>query len=228
MKIIDAHSHIDYITHNVQPDVVGTVCSTTDESQWQNLIDIINNDSLVYGAFGIHPWFVQNIKDGFEYRLQKLLETNRFYMIGEIGIDKYKPDMDKQIEIFKKQFEISINLHRPVFLHCVGAWDKIFNVLNKYKKSELPIIIAHDFHGSDEILENLLNNHDIMFSFSKNAVYDRIYRIHKIPNNKLLVETDGKKDVLLIDVINKISEIKNDSNICDAIYNNMQRVLKYE
>ncbi|MBQ2339930.1 MAG: TatD family hydrolase, partial [Bacteroidaceae bacterium] len=48
-----------------------------------------------------------------------------------------------------------------VFLHCVGAWDKILHVLKQYKKSELPIIVIHDFNGSDEILQNIIQNYDM-------------------------------------------------------------------
>jgi TatD DNase family protein len=224
MKIIDAHSHTDYITHIVQSDVVGTVCCTTDESQWKNLIDIISEDNRVYGAFGVHPWFVENIKAGFENRLYNLLKKHTSLMVGEIGLDKYKPNMDKQIEIFKKQFDIAVRLHRSMFLHCVGAWDKIFNILKQYKKSELPIIVVHDFHGSDSILLNLIKNYNIMFSFNKIVKPEQIRRI---PENRLLIETDAKPDVCLVDVIHKIANIKENDRIWEIIYNNTKKVLEY-
>ena len=54
MKIIDAHSHIDYITHDVQTGVVGTICCATNESQWKNLIDLWTKDKNIYYAFGIN------------------------------------------------------------------------------------------------------------------------------------------------------------------------------
>ena len=76
MKIIDAHSHIEYISHNIQPDVVGTICCATNESDWNNLANIISGDKNVYGAFGVHPWFVDTIKDGFDKRLYDLLKLN--------------------------------------------------------------------------------------------------------------------------------------------------------
>ena len=225
MKIIDAHSHIDYITHNFQSDVVGTCCCTTKESEWGVLVDIMKTDNRIYGAIGIHPWFVDNIDDSFDSRLSNLLESNPGLMVGEIGLDKYKPNMEKQIDVFIKQFDIAIRFHRNVFIHCVGAWDKILHILKQYKKSELPIIIAHDFNGSFEILQFLLNNYNIMFSVGKNAVYDRICRIEQIPLHNILVETDGKQNVILNDVIEKISEIKNESDMGNIIYNNTLKVL---
>ncbi len=228
MKIIDSHSHIDYLTHKIQHDVVGTVVCTTNESQWQNLIDLINGDGCIYGAFGVHPWFVDSVIDGYDVRLKEFLETNRNFMVGEIGLDKYKPNMEKQIEIFTNQFDLAIRLQRTVFIHCVGAWDKILYVLKQYKKSELPDIVFHAFNGSENILNNLLKNYkdNIYFSFGKNALYDRNRRITQIPIDKILVESDGDKDVNLIDVVNKMSIIKNDTNAQNIIYNNTKKILK--
>jgi len=228
MKIIDAHSHIDYITHKIQPDVVETICCTINESQWHVLSDMAKNDICIRSAFGVHPWFVESVQDGFDERLKDILKTNRSYMVGEIGLDKYKPNMDVQIEIFIKQLEIAIELKRIVFLHCVGAWDKIFNVLKKYKRTELPIIVIHDFHGSDEIINNLLENYNVLFSFNKIDKGRDLHRIEQIQIKNILVETDGKPDVLLESLIDKIKDIKQCDNADEIIYKNTQRLLNYE
>ena len=100
MKIIDAHTHIDYITPNFQKDVVGCICCATQESAWQKMIDLIKADKRVYGAFGVHPWFVDGIDDDFDIKLKLLLQHDSIYMVGEIGLDKYKPYMEKQEEVF--------------------------------------------------------------------------------------------------------------------------------
>lgn len=226
MKIIDAHTHIDYITSDLQPDVVGCVCCAVKEFEWQKIIDLMKSNNHVYGAFGIHPWFVNSVDKDFDVRLKKLLETNSNYMVGEIGLDKYKPDMEKQMDVFIKQFDIAINLKRIVCLHCVGAWDKILHVLKQYKKSELPIIIAHAFNEKEDILNKLLQYQNIFFSIGKNALYDRFCRIEQIPLDKILVESDADKNVLLTDVINTIGKKKNESNVGKIIYDNTKRVLK--
>ena len=226
MNIIDAHTHIDYITHEHQDDVAGCIVCATNESDWNELVKLSNKDKNVYCAFGVHPWFVENVKDGFGERLENLLKTNNNFMVGEIGLDKYKPNMDKQIDVFIKQLNIAIRLKRNIFLHCVGAWDKILHILKQYKKSELPIIVAHDFNGNDEIIKQLLENYNIMFSFNKIDKDHDIHRIQQIPNDKILVESDGKNNILLKENIEKISKIKHELNISDIIYNNIQKVLK--
>ena len=228
MKIIDAHSHIDYITHLSQDDVCGTIVCTTNESEWGKLIDMANSDNNIYCAFGIHPWFVNDVQTGFQQRLENVLKTNRLYLVGEIGLDKFKPNMEKQIEVFKIQLDIAVKLKRNVFIHCVGAWDKILHILKRYKKSELPIIIAHDFNGSEKISQYLIDNYNVMFSFGKNVIYGRKSRIEQIPNDKILVETDGKESVELKSIVEKISNEKNNLNMDDVIYNNTLKVLENE
>ena len=227
MKIIDAHSHIDCITHLNQPEVVGTIVCATNESDWDFLSKTVMDDNCVYGAFGVHPWFVDSISFDFESRLKFLLKNNSRYMVGEIGLDKYKSNMEKQMDVFQKQFDIGVKLKRNMFVHCVGAWDKILYVLKQYKKTELPNIVFHAFNGSDDVIKNLLNNYsnNIFFSFNKNALYARNIRIKQIDANKILVESDGNPDVSLIDIVTKISEIKNNSNISTIIYDNTQKVL---
>lgn len=225
MKIIDAHSHIDYITSDFQDDVIGTVCCTINESDWDTLKNMNSVNKNIYVAFGVHPWSVGGISDGFETRLENLLKTNDSFMVGEIGIDKYKNDIEKQIYIFQKQFDVAVKLQRTVFLHCVGGWDKMLHILKQYKKSELPIIVAHNFNGSDEILNNLMRNYDVLFSVSKIDKRHEINRIQQIPIDKILVETDGNHNVVLSGVIKTISKIKNESETDKIIYNNTLRML---
>ena len=225
MKIIDAHTHIDYITCDLQPDVVGCVCCAVGESDWNNIVDLAKQDKRVYGAFGVHPWFVESLKDGYNVRLENLLKTDSSYMLGEIGLDKYKPNMEKQVEVFMVQLDIAVKLKRAVFLHCVGAWDKVLHILKQYKQNELPIIVVHNFDENDTILKQLLKYENLFFSISKNVVYDRKYRIEQIPINRILIETDAKKDVLLKDVLINLIKIKDDKTIPDIIYNNTLRVL---
>ena len=228
MKIIDAHTHIDYITPDSQVDVVECVCCATKESEWQKIVDLMKTDNRVYGAFGIHPWFIDEANDGFDTRLKQLLEKNSGCLIGEIGVDKYKPNIENQIDVFIKQFNIAIELKRNVCLHCVGAWDKILHILKQYKNKELPKIIVHNFNENEKILTQLLRWENVYFSLSKNAVYGKNCRIEQIPSNRILIETDGKKDCLLKDVVLKLSDIKNDENISNIIYDNTKRVLNNE
>ena len=87
------------------------------------------------------------------------------------------------------------------------------------------MIIVHGFNENEDILKQLLKYEKIYFSIDKNVVYGRICRIDKIPLNHILVESDAKSDVLLRNIVEKISDIKNDKNMPNIIYNNALKVL---
>lgn len=228
MNIIDVHTHIDYMTHKIQPCVDSVVCCATYESMWNDLIDIHNNDKNVYCAFGVHPWYIDSVKDGFDKRLEDILNTNRSFLVGEIGLDNNKHDMENQIDVFIKQLDIAIKLKRNVFIHCVGAWDKILHILKQYNKSDLPNIIFHSFNGNENIIKQLTKNYGkkVFFSFNKIDIDNEIRRIEQIDINQILIESDGKENSNLHNLISKISNIKNTENICDIIYNNTKQVLQ--
>lgn len=228
MKIIDAHTHIDYITPVFQKDVVGAVCCATQESDWSKILNLMKVDNRIYGAFGIHPWFVEDVNDDFDKNLKQLLQSDSNYMVGEIGVDKYKPDIKKQWDVFIKQFELAIILKRIVCLHCVGAWDKILHTLKKYNKENLPPIIVHGFNENEQIMTQLLQYKNVFVSLNKNSVYGKNCRIEQIPQKNILIETDGKPDAILSELIDVIAKRKNESNLPEIIYNNMQRVLNNE
>lgn len=223
MKIIDAHTHFDYLMHEMQPGVDGAICCAVSESDWQSMVGLIDHNTNIYGAFGIHPWAVAGVKDGFDKRLYDLLKNNSDFMVGEIGLDKYKPNMENQIDVFVKQLNIAIELQRQLSLHCVGAWDKILHILKSCKN--LPNILVHDFNDSIDIMNNLLKHYDVFFSYHKIDKPFDLYRIEQTPIDRILVESDAKNDVILQDVITTIGCIKNESNICDKIYQNTKRFL---
>ena len=102
------------------------------------------------------------------------------------------------------------------------------HVLKQYKQSELPKIIVHGFNENQNIMDALLQYDNILFSFNKIGVYGGKCRIEQILDNKILVETDGESDVILSEIVNKISEIKQNQNICDIIYDNTLKVVSDE
>jgi len=220
---IDSHSHINYITHNVQSNVESTIVCAVKESDFVLLNNLVDKDEHIFPAFGIHPWYINSISDNWFDVLHNILIQNHKYMVGEIGLDKYKPDMDVQIDVFTKQLHLAFELNRPVFLHCVGAWDKILHIFKEYKQSLPQILIAHAFSGSEEILKVLVEEYGMYISF--NNVDDKNHGLIKeIPLDRLLVETDAK-DVDISVLVDKIKKITKCDNIGSIIYNNAKRVL---
>lgn len=182
MKYTDAHCHI--FAAPTDAKIAGQICNATTAADWEKLIQIANDRTHV--CIGIHPWHIDGAPVGWDTRMREILTLNPQVMVGEIGIDKFHPNIEMQIELFTRQIEIAIEFGRPAHLHCVGAWDKVLRIL-KAHRPRIPII-AHAFGGNAEIMAALAE-YNVYFSYKmqNGRISDTA---QDAPADKILVESD--------------------------------------
>ncbi len=238
LKYIDIHCHLqnasdpEFVLNDVEKvGVVCCVCNSTNETDWVKLIDLSKNYSAVKCAFGIHPWDLKDLKEGWKQRLTEILKQNSEFMVGEIGLDKYKPDIDLQEKVFCAQLDIATNLNRTVHIHCVGAWDKMLHILKECRKKLPPKLIFHSYNGGVEFMERLLDLCDAYFSYSP-LVFEEGYKKIKesavaTPLDRILIESDGEKIEEVIKVAERLAEMRDaeKSDFIMQVYENSKRVL---
>lgn len=194
-RYTDAHCHI--ITKNDYKNIVGRISNATCEHDWQNLLQLVNQKDI-FICLGIHPWFINTAKSGWDTRLAKILQENPKIMVGETGIDKHKPDIKTQEQVFIRHLEIAHEYKRPLHLHCVGAWDKILHIFKTHEKNMPPVIVAHNFNGSQTQITKLADKYNVYFSYSARQLSKpsakTIANICSTPNTRLLVESDTSDD----------------------------------
>lgn len=215
MKYIDAHCHL--FDENL-PNNIGAIVNATRPSEWCDVIAGADKNINVFAAIGVHPWFVGELGAGWDAQMRELLARNPGVMIGEIGLDKHKPDMDTQINVFSCQMDLAVEMGRGVHVHCVGAWDKMFAVLKKYKSQQPLFILFHRFSGNAADVARLVADYNAYFSFSGTR---RI--IADVPLDRILVETDSNNPTGIIRVAEQIAAICPD---CD-FYKNTMGMLKH-
>lgn len=133
---------------------------------------------------GVHPWDADDAEVQLA-RLHEIAMNERIFAIGEAGLDKLKgPDINIQIEIFRRQIELAINIDKPLIIHCVKAWDTLI-ALHKEYKSDIPWII-HGYRGNVEQTRQLVR---LGFKFSVGEFFNED-SIRYIPLNSLFCETD--------------------------------------
>jgi len=168
---------------------------------------------------GVHPWYSENAEPQLKF-LSEIASDYRIIAIGEAGYDRLKgPDQSVQRIVFERQIELSEQLHKPLIIHCVKAWDELLASYKKYHPKQ-PWII-HGYRGKPELTKQLLD-HGFMF-----AIGDKFNKesVRLIPLHSLFCETDvydvsissvyeGVADALGIDVENLAESIeKNVSKI---------------
>ena len=233
--MIDSHCHLDHepLFDNLNEVInrakaVGvkkllTIC-TSDQS-FKNIQKILDIDEIIYGTYGIHPHEAKNYKVTKSDIIKNISKHPKLIGIGETGLDFYYNNSQKnvQIESFKKHIEASLETDVPIIVHSRNAESETFDILNEYRDKK-PKILMHCFTGSYAFFKNMekLNSY---FSASgiitfKNS-YDLQKTFSKIPNDRLLVETDspflapipmrGKKNEpsFIKYTINKLAELKN-------------------
>jgi TatD DNase family protein len=230
MKYTDAHCHLTKIPNG---EIACCICDATNESEWDQVIENSNADT-VFACIGVHPWFVSNINAGWESRLYEKLLQNQSVMVGEIGIDKYKPDIETQTKIFYDQFEIAAKLKRPIHLHCVGAWDKILHILKTASNNSLPTILVHGFNDNPQIIAQIAEKYNVYFSYSPHEITEKFSDIvRNTPIKRILTESDAydsetafQNIVMITETIAQILD-SNPDDICEQIYDNFQRMVSY-
>ena len=227
MKFFDVHTHLS----ELPPEISNISIVSTKESEWEKLLLKINFPEKIV-SLGIHPWFSESTISGWESRLTKLLEKNRYIGIGECGLDK-KCVIDMQIQksVFEKQVEMASIYSRPLSIHSLHTDGSILSILKKYNTNG----IIHAFCGSLESAYQYISA-GFKISFSPSITLQNRKKLiaiaKELPLNSIVVETDSpdssKIDELfsaptgVIHIIHEISKIRNEKFeiVADVIYEN--------
>jgi len=171
------------------------------------LLPNINSDSLpgllnlhskypknIFPMIGLHP---TNVKADWEEEigyLMKQFEANKFYAIGETGIDLYwdKTFIEKQKASLQFQIYLAKTSQLPIVLHIRDSFDEVFEVLNKNADQQLTGVF-HCFTGNLEQAERAI---ELGFMLGiggvltyKNSGLDKV--VATIDMSHLLLETDS-------------------------------------
>ena len=233
--MIDSHCHLDHapLFDNLN-DILNrskevgikkllTICTTLES--FKNIENILIIDDMIYGTFGIHPHETENNDVSKITIIESIKKNPKLIGVGETGLDFYynHSKKNKQIDSFKKHIEAAIEINLPIIVHSRNAEEETFNILNEYKKHK-PKILMHCFTGTYKFYKKM-EELDSYFSASGiitfNSSKDLQNTFSKIPNNKLLVETDspfltpvpmrGKKNEpsFIKYTLKKLADIKN-------------------
>ena len=200
----DSHNHLhDPRLGNPAPVIAAMraagvgrcVVNATCEADWPTVEALaLEYPDFITPAFGIHPWKAHTAADGWRERLASLLEKHPHATVGECGLDRWvsSPPLGIQLSVFIGQLELAREMRRPVTIHCLKAWDILFDTFAGCPPPSR--FLMHSFGGSIETARRLLPL-GALFSFSgyflhprKAAVLD-VFR--QLPRDRILLETDA-------------------------------------
>lgn len=161
-----------------------------------------------YYSVGIHPWYIDEVQNQLDV-LKLIGSMKQVLAIGEAGLDKKRgAPMAMQQQVFEQQIQLSDELQKPLVVHCVGAFGKLYELRKKHLSS-MPWII-HGYNGSVEMMKQLEGvgcyfsfGHGVMNAHGKSAT-----SLAQTPLNKIFLETD-ESDVPIEDVYRQAAFILN-------------------
>jgi len=201
--LVDTHVHLNAKKYNnnleeviqraLNNDVETMIVIGYDKDTNRRAIELAEKYPFIYATVGFHPTDARYIKPEDYELLVKQLKHKKVVGIGECGLDFYwdKEYKDEQIEVFKRQIELSLQYNLPLIVHMREASEATYNVLSEYKNLKG---IMHCYSGSPEMANHFLDL-GLHISLGGPVTFLNGHRPKKVakmvPLNRILVETDA-------------------------------------
>lgn len=230
-NIFDSHAHYTDKAFDIdrkelldslkESGVCGVITCGADLESSKSASLLSQEYNYIYFACGIHPEEVDNLPENYIDILRELSKNTKCVAIGEIGLDYYwrQDNKQEQKKVFVEQLLLAKELGLPVIIHSREANEDTLQILKEYK----PQGVLHCFSGSVETAKEILKlgmyiglGGAVTFKNARKPVEVADF----LPLDRLLLETDcpymapvpmrGKRNdsSLISHIAQKIGEIK--------------------
>jgi TatD DNase family protein len=203
MRLIDTHCHIDVAAFDEDREAVLAHCRQQGISRiivpgihaagWDHLDRVCQSYPGLYPAYGLHPVYLDEHKAADIDRLAIRLQERRPVAVGEIGLDYFLTELDRQRQqaLFEAQLELALAAQLPVILHVRKSHDVVLSTLRR-----IPVRggICHAFNGSLQQAQQFI---DLGFKlgFGGMLTYERSHKLRRLaqqlPLESIVLETDA-------------------------------------
>ena len=235
MIFTDTHTHLylnefiddrdEAIQRAVKAGVEYMLLPNIDSNTVGPMLDLCRKyPSNIFPMIGLHP---TDVKENYKEELivvEQYLEKERFYAIGETGMDLYwdKTFVEEQKISLRAHIDLAKKHNLPIVLHSRDSFDEIFEIIDDTIDEGLAGVF-HCFGGNLQQAQKIINRGFKLgiggvLTF-KNSGLDEV--IKNISLNHIVLETDspflapkpfrGKRNesAHLIYIAEKLAEIKN-------------------
>jgi len=203
MQLIDTHCHLDVAAFDRDRDAVLTRACTAGVTRivvpgitaagWKKLLTLCTSETGLYPALGLHPVFLDTHHPDDLQALEASIARHKPVAIGEIGLDFYRPELDRarQKALFEAQLHIARAAGLPVLLHVRKAHDDTLALLHKARVCGG---ICHAFNGSLQQARQYIEL-GFKLGFGGMLTFDRSRKLHRLarelPLAIMVLETDA-------------------------------------
>jgi len=205
--IIDTHCHLDderysediaeVIERAKAQGVKRFIIPGADPKTLERAVELSETYDEIYFAVGVHPYDASNYNKKF---LETFINHPKCVAIGECGLDYFRlPESEEEIEAEKKlQKEVFIDqilwakaLKLPLIVHVRESSADCLELLNEHAGVEGGVL--HCYNADESLLKladkNFYYGIGGVLTFKNAKKLINVYP--KIPNDKLIIETDA-------------------------------------
>lgn len=236
LGLIDTHFHLDMyrnydeIFRYLEAEKQYTLCMTNSPGVFLSCRDLFQNSKYVKFALGFHPLNADLTSKDINDFVHLLKYTD---YVGEVGLDfarKSGIEKNKQIDLFDEIIALCAYQNKIISVHIRSAEKEALRIISKYNPKRC---ILHWYTGS-VIMQKQFIELGCYFSVNANMI-QRMEIIDKIPENKLLIESDGPyskvngkkyEPQFLIEMYELIARSINDPDLIQRVYSNFKELLE--
>jgi len=206
MQLTDTHTHLfasefdadrpEMISRAIEKGVTRLFLPNIDAESIEPMLSLSKNfPGNCFPMMGLHPC---SVFDDYESQLaivREWLGKEKFYAIGEVGIDLYHDVTfaEQQKKAFRKQIEWAKEFNLPVVIHCRNSFNEVMEIVTEMKDSKLKGIF-HCFSGSLEDAQRVLALGDFYMGIGgsvtyKNSTLPQV--LANVPLQYIVLETDS-------------------------------------
>ena len=193
--MIDAHCHIDLypnpekLLRELDKQGITVISVTNLPSHFEMGLPHFKSLKKIRLALGMHPLYAENHSEEFSAFL-RLIDVTSY--IGEVGLDFSKEGLstkDIQVISFRRILKALQGKKKILSIHSRKAEREVLNCLIDFHAKGA---IFHWYSGSIKLIVEIANA-GFFFSINNAMIKSKAgqARISKIPQNKILTETDG-------------------------------------
>jgi TatD DNase family protein len=201
-NIFDSHAHYtDKAFNDDRENMLGSLkesgicgvinCGADLESSKESATLSAEYD-FMYFACGIHPEEVDNLPSDFLDTLKALSKDKKCVAIGEIGLDYYWRQDNKELQkkVFVEQILLAKELNLPIIVHSRDAHEDTLAILKEHK----PKGVLHCFSGSVETAKEVLKL-GMYIGFGDALTFKNARKalevLEWLPMDRIMIETDS-------------------------------------
>jgi TatD DNase family protein len=208
VKLIDTHTHLDFPDFDADRAQVLESCRALGverlvvlgvyQRNWQRIWDQTLANPMLQAAFGLHPVYIDEHREEHLTELGDWLSRLRGHpqlcAIGEIGLDYYLEDLDRerQRQLFEAQLKLAAEFDLPPLLHVRRSHADVIAILKRHKLKRSGIV--HAFAGSREEAREYIRL-GFKLGLGGAGTWPQALRMHRVlaelPLESVVLETDA-------------------------------------